>query len=154
MASCVVGSASLLQASLARAVVGPWCVHCDRYCSVSVRQRTCPIFFSLLVSYMTLSYYFRSEQAEHLSLPSVAIPTAWLRASDLSHPSSRPNTKNPLMRTALAVLSLASAARALSAYHSQRMHSKEAAAYRAQASALRKEAAILETELIKERKSH
>ena len=57
------------------------------------------------------------------------------------------------MRTALAVLSLASAARALSAYHSQRTHSKEAATYRAQASQLRKEAAILETELIKERKA-
>ncbi|CAH0365630.1 unnamed protein product [Pelagomonas calceolata] len=57
------------------------------------------------------------------------------------------------MRTALALLSLASAARALSAYHSQRTHSKEAASYRAQASQLRKEAAILETELIKERKA-
>ena len=57
------------------------------------------------------------------------------------------------MRTALAVLSLASAARALSAYHSQRTHSLEAANYRAQASQLRKEAAILETELIKERKA-
>ena len=56
------------------------------------------------------------------------------------------------MRTALAVLSLASAAGALSAYHSQRTHCKDAATYRAQASQLRKEAAILETELIKERK--
>jgi hypothetical protein len=57
------------------------------------------------------------------------------------------------MRTALALLSLAAAARALSAYHSQRTHSTEAASYRAQASQLRKEAAILETELIKERKA-
>ena len=57
------------------------------------------------------------------------------------------------MRTALALLSLASAARALSAYHSQKTHSKEAANYRKQASQLRKEAAILETELIKERKA-
>ena len=57
------------------------------------------------------------------------------------------------MRTALALLSLAAAARARSAYHSQRAHSKEAASYRAQASALRKEAALLETELIRERKT-
>ena len=57
------------------------------------------------------------------------------------------------MRAALALLSLASAARALSAYHSQRTHSKQADSYRQQASQLRKEAAILETELIKERKA-
>ena len=56
------------------------------------------------------------------------------------------------MNKALALLSLASAARALSAYHSQRMHCKEATSYRKQASQLRKEAAILENELIKERK--
>ena len=56
------------------------------------------------------------------------------------------------MRTALALLTLAAAARALSAYHSQRTHSKQADSYRQQASQLRKEAAILETELLKERK--
>ena len=64
----------------------------------------------------------------------------------LRHPARGPEPKS-VMRTALALLSLLSAARALSAYHS-----KEAANYRAQASQLRKEAAILETELIKERK--
>ena len=56
------------------------------------------------------------------------------------------------MQKLLAFAGLVVATSALSAYHSQRMHSKEAATYRAQASALRKEAALLETELLKERK--
>ena len=68
-------------------------------------------------------------------------------------PQKRGPGRKSVMRTALALLSLAAAARALSAYHSQRTHSLEAANYRAQASKLRKEAAILETELIKERKA-
>ena len=57
------------------------------------------------------------------------------------------------MQKLLAFAGLVVTASALSAYHSQRTHSKEAASYRAQASQLRKEAAILETELIKERKA-
>ncbi len=57
------------------------------------------------------------------------------------------------MQKFLAFAGLVVTASALSAYHSQRTHSKEAASYRAQASQLRKEAAILETELIKERKA-
>jgi len=57
------------------------------------------------------------------------------------------------MQKLLAFAGFVVTASALSAYHSQRMHSKEAATYRAQASALRKEAALLETELIRERKT-
>ena len=57
------------------------------------------------------------------------------------------------MQKLLAFAGLVVTASALSAYHSQRTHSKEAASYRAQASALRKEAALLETELIRERKT-
>ena len=57
------------------------------------------------------------------------------------------------MQKLLAFAGFVVTASALSAYHSQRMHSKEAASYRAQASALRKEAALLETELIRERKT-
>ena len=57
------------------------------------------------------------------------------------------------MQKLLAFAGFVVTASALSAYHSQRAHSKEAASYRAQASALRKEAALLETELIRERKT-
>ena len=83
-------------------------------------------------------------------MPSVAIPTACCYVHRTSDTPARPGPKS-VMKKALALLSLASSARAL-AYHSQRTHSKEATSYRQQASQLRKEAAILENELIKERK--
>ena len=99
---------------------------------------------------------FRSSAGRRLrSAPLLAIPkrVRLPAAGPQSQLFSRPRNRNPSCERLSRCYLWLRRARALSAYHSQRTHSKEAASYRAQASKLRKEAAILETELIKERKA-